>query len=262
MLHGGEDEDEDEEAEQPRTYDFKHAYDANLSGLCRSITIEYRKISLCWKYFTGIGFWLRKVINMIKLSNDHDPSRGQRLQLPNLRRISFKVRTSRPMEAVFYGNHSLFSCLPPFSDFPQQVTNLEVSFTHGEPEKTPCCRYERFGLGKRVTVLGTSEKVARQLVGILKRSKGVPVFKQEHIAWKEVESEEEQEDDGDGDESVEWFDAETGSEPLPNSTYSQPARNFDYNAWADYIESLFEPYSRDELERLLAALARRVRSVE
>ncbi|KAL0580854.1 hypothetical protein V5O48_001146 [Marasmius crinis-equi] len=245
MLRGNEDEEYPVEQEY---YDI--LMNSLASGLCRSITIEHDAGLLDRATPVGIGFVFRDIIDEIKLSMP--------LQFPCLRRISLELNTGdHPIESVMESYWSLFSCVPPFSDFPQQVTQLEVVFTYGERKK-PCCRFEKSesasGFQKKLTVLGTSERVAKQLLGVLTtRTKGEPMFEHSHAidTWKE--------ENDDDDPAEEWFDAETGlTPPLPHP-YPWVAHNFiAYDSvLEEAVESLLQSCPRDELVSILSEMERR-----
>ncbi|KAL0568178.1 hypothetical protein V5O48_013815 [Marasmius crinis-equi] len=156
----------------------------HLGGLCRSITIQHANDHL-FPAPVGLqrmGAIFRDIIR--ELSGDHCP-----LQLPFLRRISLELKNYL-MQSVSKDNSFLFA------RFPKQVTELEINFAYGEDTRLKNIEgikthWETFGLKnaestglKKLTVLGASSKVTKELLGVFGGSERVQL-KQD--AWKETE---------------------------------------------------------------------------
>ncbi|KAL0571325.1 hypothetical protein V5O48_010636 [Marasmius crinis-equi] len=183
---------------------------------CRSITIQHKEDHFDPGLAAGlqtIGERIRDIIRHLSLRSD----------IPYLRRISIELE-NHPMESIFQRNYSLFAC------FPAQVTELEVKFSYSEATNSVVWirshDFREFGLKsaelsaatglKKLTVLGASCGVAKELLGVFVGESRVESFEQD--AWKDsvptsspetaldVEGGEEEEEN----ESV--LDAEAGSE--------------------------------------------------
>ncbi|KAJ8073526.1 hypothetical protein PM082_011802 [Marasmius tenuissimus] len=232
-----------------------------LDILCRSITIRHENDHLLpgpeIQEEQPMGFIFRDIIaELYRL-----PER-----LPMLRRISLELQDYL-METVFERNHTLFS------HFPSQVTELELKFSYGietDPLVVSAIKsrgYEKFGLEKvkstglgvrRLTVLGTSSGVAKEVLGVFGGLDKVEVLKQD--AWKEeikqvvkidpVPPREEVDED---DEDEEFFDSETDMEPVSHAI--EHAKD---TQWEGCEESLARSFSKDDLARMLFAMQRQI----
>ncbi|KAL0574015.1 hypothetical protein V5O48_007937 [Marasmius crinis-equi] len=157
----------------------------NLTGLCRSITIQHANDCL----FPGslslqpIGHAFRDILR--ELSNNHSP-----VQLPSLRRISLELK-NHLMGQVFQSNASLFTY------FPERVAELEIKFTYGEDvlstqiQGIKRCYYHTYGLKranyvgpKKLIVLGGSTGGTIELLRVFGGPKQIQ-FTQD--AWREAE---------------------------------------------------------------------------
>ncbi|KAK1223396.1 hypothetical protein PQX77_013729 [Marasmius sp. AFHP31] len=231
-----------------------------LDILCRSITIQHENDHLLpgpeIQEEQPMGLIFRDIIaELYRL-----PER-----LPILRRISLELQDYL-METVFERNHALFS------HFPSQVTELELKFSYGietDPLVVSAIKsrgYEKFGLEKvrstglsvkRLTVLGTSSGVAKEVLDIFGGLDKVEVFKQD--AWKDevkqvvkidaVPPREEDEDD----EDEEFFDSETDMEPV-----SRTIEHGKDTQWEESEKLLARSFSKDDLTRMLFAMQRQI----
>ncbi|KAL0564143.1 hypothetical protein V5O48_017909 [Marasmius crinis-equi] len=157
----------------------------NLSGLCRSITIQHANDRLLPDQLDlqSIGRAFRRILQA--LSDD-----CCFVQLPLLRRISLELK-NHDMGQVFQSSEHLFI------HFPERVTELEFEFTYGEdmePTQIQSIKrrdYEQYGLMrakaaglKKVTVLGGSIGGTTELLRVFGGPKQIQ-FTQD--AWKESE---------------------------------------------------------------------------
>ncbi|KAL0574636.1 hypothetical protein V5O48_007332 [Marasmius crinis-equi] len=216
-----------------------------LDTLCRSLTIESENDHL----LPGPEMQEQQPIGIVFGAIIQELSRFA-TRLPYLRRISFEVKNYL-METVFERNQSLLAC------FPKQVTELEINFTYGEdtdPLNVLAIKsrgFETFGLQKaqsaglkKLTVLGTSSGVVKELLGVFGGREKLEEFRQD--AWKEVAQPivtATQEEEEENDEV--FYDSETGLEP------SIPGTD---DSWAGSEEMLVESFSKDDLTRMLFAL--------
>ncbi|KAL0580851.1 hypothetical protein V5O48_001143 [Marasmius crinis-equi] len=240
-----------------REMSSEHSLD--LTGLCRSITIQHKH------GLPGdpIGFVFRDIMDELARDTSDYP---QRLQLPFLRRIALELQNDHVMESVFEGNSSLFSCVPSFSGFPQQLTELEINFSSGEDGKSTIKtrRHERSGLenGKRLAVLGTSGRVAKELLGVSGGSDELQLFSQDVVKDFNQQTAAAVEEAGVDDDSEEFFDAETGLDSEPpshsNPNQSEPQADDGVDSWEDSAHLLARSFSKDELIRLCSAMEGRM----
>ncbi|KAL0574639.1 hypothetical protein V5O48_007335 [Marasmius crinis-equi] len=227
--------------------------DYPLDTLCRSITIEHANDHL----LPGPETQEQQPAGLLFGALIHELHRSPR-RFPHLRRLSLELKDYL-METVFERNATLFS------RFPKQVTELELNFTYGEdtdPISVQVIKsrgFEKFGLEKvksadhgvrKLTVLGTSSGVAKEVLSVFGGLERVDLFKQD--AWKEVAEPVvpaiEQEENND----EEFLEAEAGLEPTPKSMRSAD------ESWAGSEETLVQSFSKDDLERMLSALRRQL----
>ncbi|KAK1226820.1 hypothetical protein PQX77_010176 [Marasmius sp. AFHP31] len=228
--------------------------------LCRSLTIQHENDHLLpgpdSQEEQPMGLIFRDIIaELYRL-----PER-----LSMLRRITLELQDYL-METVFERNHALFS------HFPSQVTELELKFSYGietDPLVVSAIKsrgYEKFGLEKvrstglsvkRLTVLGTSSGVAKEVLDVFGGLDKIEVFKQD--AWKEevkqvnIDTVPLREEEDEDDEDEEFFDSETDPEPV-----FRIIEHGKDTQWEGYEKLLARSFSKDDLTQMLFAMQRQI----
>ncbi|KAK1230741.1 hypothetical protein PQX77_006156, partial [Marasmius sp. AFHP31] len=126
--------------------------------------------------------------------------------------------------------------------------------------------YEKFGLEKvrstglsvkRLTVLGTSSGVAKEVLDVFGGLDEIEVFKQD--AWKEevkqvkIDAVPLREEEDEDDEDEEFFDSETDLEPV-----FRTIEHGKDTQWEGYEKLLARSFSKDDLTQMLFAMQRQI----
>ncbi|KAG7093611.1 hypothetical protein E1B28_007276 [Marasmius oreades] len=227
-----------------------------LDHLCQSITIQHANKSLLPgpenEREQPLGMVIQAILNGIFMSPE---------RLPSLRRVSFQLQNYL-METIFTRNKFLYLA--------HQVEELEFNFTYSDDtdplvvQAIKSRSFESFDIPadsmlhiRKLTVLGTSMGVAKELSAACGGLENLQIFEQD--AWREVkatisetpavasayvvaddESDSEHESEDDGEDT--FYDCSDTEE----------------RSWLTYEEVLKSSFTREELTGMLSAFQRQL----